>query len=80
MKLTQLNPTKENLWELLTREDVYLVRFSESRAKRSEGRREVSPYPTGLSFKNVGKMTVNDLHENLNSGKAIIVELKLEES
>ena len=79
MKLTQLNPTKENMWEVLTRRDVYLVRFSESRAKRSEGRREVSPYPTGLSFKNVGKMTVNELSDLLSSGKAIIVELTLDE-
>lgn len=79
MKIVQLNPTKENIWEMLVRDDVYVVRFCESRAKRSEGRREITPYPSGLSFKHVGRMTVQDLVESICNNKMAVVQLVLEE-
>lgn len=79
MKVTQLNPTKDNMWEAITRENVYLVRFSESKAKRSDGRkREMPPYPYGLSFKSIGNTTVRDVVRILESGEAAIVEVTLD--
>jgi hypothetical protein len=79
MTITQLNPTKENMWEAITQENVYLVRFSESKAKRSDGyRREMPSLPYGLSFKSVGNTTVREVIRILESGEAAIVKVTVD--
>lgn len=81
MKVTQLHPTNETMWEMLTRDDVYFVQFSEPKAKKSEGhKREMPSLPYGLSFKKVSNMSIHDVVELLEKGKAAIVEVKREES
>lgn len=81
MKITQLNPTNETMWKALTKEDVYLVRFSEPKAKKSDGhKREMPSLPYGLSFKKVKSITVGELIELLESKEIAIVQVTREES
>lgn len=80
MKIIQLNPTNDTMWDVLSRNDVYLVRFSEPKAKKTDGhKREMPPLPYGLSFRRVGNITVSELIELLNSKEVAIVQVMREE-
>ena len=79
MRITQLEVTKDTLWDVLSREDSYLVRFTNSRAKRKDGTPKVSSYPSGVSFRHVPDLTVREVLDLVNSGKAAIVSVQMEE-
>ncbi len=76
IKIEQLKITNDNIWEILTSKDVYFVRFSKPKAKKSEGHKKETPsIPYGISFKNLGSNSISDVVELINSGEGAIVRV-----
>lgn len=79
MKITQLELTNETALDVLIRDNVYVVRFSEQHGKRPM-KTVPSSNPYGISFKNIKSLSVKEIVELVQSKKAALVEVIMEES
>lgn len=77
MKIEQLEIRNDNLWDILSSDDVYLVRFSKSRSSKTENWNHV---PYGLSFKNLGNISISEVVKLLESKEGAVVRVTTEES
>lgn len=77
MKIEQLQIRNDNVWDILSSNDVYLVRFSKSRSTKSK---EWKMTPYGLSFKNLGNASISEVVKLLESKEGAVVRVTIEES
>lgn len=80
MKIVQVNLTKENALDVLVRDNIYLVRFSEQHGRRGNTSKISSTHPYGISFKNIKNLCVKEIVELVSSGNAALVEVTTEET
>lgn len=79
MKIVQLDLNKETALDILVKDNVYIVRFSEQRGTRATNRRVMPSHPYGISLKHIKNLSVKEIVELVQSGEAALVEVTMEE-